>query len=190
MTPSEVCHPDESQDLTTMTIKELLIWGTGQIKKTSDSPALDAELLLSFALKKDKAFLYTYPENILSVITINKFKKLINLRAKHWPVAYLRNSQEFFGLNFYVDKKVLIPHSWTEALVMEAVEALKGKSGLKILDVGTGSGAIILSVAKTLGTKNKYFAVDISTKALAVAKKNAKRLGKGYLCPIRSAQKS
>jgi len=155
-----------------MTIREALNWSLKKLSN-SDSPSLDAELLLSFVLKKDKAFLFTYPEKILNSRQINLFKKLINLRAQNWPVAYLTHSRNFLRLNFFVNENVLIPRPWTEALVVKASEVLKNKSGLKILDVGTGSGAIIIGLAKLLGPKNKYFATDISAKALAVAKKNA-----------------
>jgi release factor glutamine methyltransferase len=157
-----------------MTIKQLLIWGAKQLKN-SDSPNLDSELLLSLVLKKDKAFLFTYPEKPLAKTQASAFKKLIKLRAKDWPIAYLTHTRNFFGLDFYVNENVLIPRPWTEGLVTEAVGTLKDRSGLKILDVGTGAGAIIVSLACALGKKNRYFASDYSAKALAIAKKNAKK---------------
>ena len=157
-----------------MTIKQLLIWGAKQLTN-SDSPNLDSELLLGLVLKKNKTFLFTYPEKSVTRIQTNSFQKLIRLRAQHWPIAYLTHSRNFFGLDFYVDKNVLIPRPWTEGLVAEAVGILKNRTGIKILDVGTGSGAIIVSLAHALGSRNQYFASDYSAKALPVAKKNAKK---------------
>ncbi len=157
-----------------MTINEALNSAAAKLKTKSTSPFLDAEVLLSFVLKQTRAHLFTYPEKILTKTQEKSFTKLVKMRLDHWPVPYLTHSRDFFGLNFYVDKNVLIPRPWTEALVTEAVRTLKNKTGLKLLDVGTGSGAIIISLAKSLGNKNKYFAADISAMALAVAKKNAK----------------
>lgn len=109
-----------------MLIKEALIWANNKLKNL-DSPQLDAEVLLSFILKKNKFFLYTHPEKKLSKLQLNKFKFLINKRKKNYPVAYLTNNKEFFGINFYVDNRVLIPRPETEILVEQAISLIKKK---------------------------------------------------------------
>lgn len=165
-----------------MKIRQALIWGIKNFKN-SKSSVLDAEVLILRSLKQKnkrtkeqitKSFLYTNPEFKLSQTIQKKFKKLIKKRAVGIPVAYLTHHKEFFGLDFYVDKNVLIPRPETELLVEEALKYVKKKK--KILDIGTGSGCIIIAMAvnsKPL-IDNKYYATDISQKALKIARKNAK----------------
>ncbi|OGF21082.1 protein-(glutamine-N5) methyltransferase, release factor-specific [Candidatus Falkowbacteria bacterium RIFOXYB2_FULL_38_15] len=147
-----------------MTIKQILI-------NTKNISPLDAEILLSFVIKKSKEFLYTYPEHKLTIGQIKNFKNLVNRRTKDEPVAYLTNHKEFYGLNFYVNKNVLIPRPETETLVEEIIENNKNKK-ITIADIGTGSGCIAITLAKFL-PKAKIHATDICKKALNVASKNA-----------------
>ena len=157
-----------------MKIRQALIWGAKNLNKFASS-ALDAEVLLVFVLKKDKTWLFSHLNIDLSAKLINKYKKLISRRKKGEPVAYITNHKEFFGLDFYVDESVLIPRPETELLVDEALKFRKKK--MKILDVGTGSGNIIISImvnSKQL-TDNRYYATDISSEALKIAQKNAKK---------------
>ncbi len=149
-----------------MTIRQSLSLWT-KIKKASQSPLLDAELLLAHVLKKPREFLYTYPEKKLTSAQYQNFKKLINKRAKYWPIAYLTGIKEFYGLDFIVNKDVLIPRPETE----ELVDLAKGKI---IVDVGTGCGNIAIAIAKKL-PQSKVIATDISKKALDVARENAKK---------------
>src|SRR3989338_1327093 len=163
-----------------MTIQEALKSAIDQLKSTSTSPSLDAEVLLAFVLKKDKKFLYMNPHKILGRTYVRTFKKLISRRIQGWPVAYLTGGKEFFGLKFKVNKDVLIPRPETETLVELVIKGLRGKGkGLRILDIGTGSGCVIISLAKNFTLNPEplplYFASDISKKALRVAKQNAKR---------------
>jgi len=161
------------------------------MNKKIKTAGLDAEVLLSFVLKKPKEFLYTHPKYELTKQQITRFKKLISRRSKGEPVAYLRNTKEFYGLDFYINKRVLIPRPETELLVEEVVESLKPRSrtfmvrrlmkgrlrdNTTIIDIGTGSGCIAISLAKHL-PKTKILATDISKPALAVAKKNARKQG-------------
>lgn len=134
---------------------------------------LDAEILLAFVLEKPKEFLYTHPEYKLTATQIKKFKKLVNCRKEGEPVAYLTNHKEFYGLNFYVDKNVLIPRPETETLVEEIIKDNKNKK-IVIADIGTGSGCIAIVLAKFL-PKAKIYATDICKKALNVATGNAKK---------------
>ena len=162
-----------------MTIHQLINLGIKKLNKTSPSAALDSEVLLSYVLKKPKEYLVVHMGNYVSPKQEKRFLTFINRRLLGWPVAYLTKSKEFYKLNLYVDKHVLIPRPETEGLVELVLNYLKVGSDqigkINILDIGTGSGNIIISLAKKLGTKHNYFASDISPKAIAVAKKNAKR---------------
>jgi release factor glutamine methyltransferase len=175
-----------------MKIRQALIWGVKNLNN-SKSSALDAEVLLVFVLKKEKTWLFSHLDDDLSSKLINKYKKLILRRKKGEPIAYITHYKEFFGLDFYVDKNVLIPRPETELLVEETLKYAKKKK--KILDIGTGSGCIIIAMAKTLShshsefisesnkmlkqvqhdKKIKYYATDLSNKALEIARKNAKK---------------
>lgn len=186
-----------------MTIQEAILIGTKKLKNlnASTSSSLDAEVLLSFALNKPKTYLITHANKKLSKKYIQTYIRLLNQRTKGKPVAYLTGHKEFFGLDFKVNKNVLIPRPETEELVELAINKITSSSFsrpriLRIVDIGTGSGNIIISIARSMMTKptsrtgrqaNKrplrsakaghameYFASDISKQALAVAKKNAK----------------
>ncbi|HYE22038.1 MAG TPA: peptide chain release factor N(5)-glutamine methyltransferase [Verrucomicrobiae bacterium] len=161
-----------------MTIKELLNLGINKLKKSdSTSPSLDAEVLLSFILKKPKEHLYTYSEKPVSTVDESRYFALLQDRSKSIPIAYLIGKKGFYEGEFIVNEHVLIPQPRTENLITAILEALNGRANLSILDLGTGSGAIIISVAKKLGPSNTYFASDISAEALKVAKRNAKNHG-------------
>jgi release factor glutamine methyltransferase len=144
------------------------------------SPELDGEVLLSFVLKKPKEYLFAHPKKQVDPKSEKAYLRLINNRLLGWPVAYLTKHKEFFGLDFYVDKNVLIPRPETEGLVELVLGSLKIENRkLKILDIGTGSGCIIISLAKSLynlqpKTYNLFYASDISRQAIKIARKNAK----------------
>jgi release factor glutamine methyltransferase len=163
-----------------MRIKQALSLSTKKFLKFSTSPALDAEVLFSFVLKKEKAYLYSSPEKNLTKKQAKKFKSLVIQRTKGMPIAYLAGRKEFLGLEFLINRNVLIPRPETETLVEIILKQIKNKKDLNILDVGTGSGCIIVSLAKKLFAhsrelENRYLASDISHKAIGVAKKNAKK---------------
>lgn len=144
-------------------------------------PPLDAELLLSHTLKKPREFLFAHPEKKLTKNQIVKFNNFSKRRAKGEPIAYLLGKKEFYGLEFLVNKNVLIPRPETELLVEATLRGIMNKeSGIKnIVDVGTGSGNIIISIVKNIPAKIRkkinFYATDISEKALRVAKKNARK---------------
>jgi len=139
-------------------------------------PRLEAEILLSAILKKPREFLLAHGERKLTASQISNFKLKISRRLGGEPVAYLTGHKEFYGLDFYVNKNVLIPRPETELLVQEAAKLITRNSKLvTLVDVGTGSGCIAITLAKL--TKQKLMAIDISKKALAVAKQNAKLHG-------------
>ncbi len=158
-----------------MTIKQALILATNKLNKPSPSPSLDAEVLLCFVLKKSKEFLHTHPESKLTAAQLKKFSDYIKRRAKNEPIAYIIKTKEFYGLDFYVDKRVLIPRPETELLV-DTILSLQTPYSDKciIADIGTGSGCIAVTLAKQL-PKAEIMATDISKKTLLVAKKNAKK---------------
>lgn len=161
-----------------MTVKEILSRATLHLEeKKIDTPRLDAEILLAYVLNCRRLKLYTDAEKILTDEEISRLKKLIERRAEKIPVAYLIGTKEFMGLNFVVTPEVLIPRPDTEILTQCAIEFLQDFDGEKIFaDIGTGSGAICISVCKFV--KNSFaVAVDISEKSLEVAKFNAEKFG-------------
>ena len=134
---------------------------------------IDSELLLGKVLNKGREYLFlNYKEN-LSDELIKNFESLLKRRKKKEPVAYILNSKEFWKNNFYVDQNVLIPRPDTEVLVEEIMKLYGKQKKLSILDVGTGSGCIIISILKER-QKFRATAIDISKKALNIAKYNAK----------------
>ena len=151
-------------------------------ERGSRSPRLDAELLLSYSLGfKSRVELYTNFDRPLTEEEVENYRKLIVRRAKGEPVAYITGRKEFFGFSFKVERGVLIPRPETELLVEVVYERIKDKEGLKIVDVGTGSGCIAISLCKLTKNKHEIIGVDISEKALKVAKENAKNLS----CPVK-----
>lgn len=158
-----------------MATKEILIWGTKELKKNNVSePEKSAEFLLRQVLGWDKAKLIASSDYELSTKQETKFREFIERRKKHEPVWYITGKIEFYGLDLEVNQNVLIPRPETEFLVEEVLNAVGRKTNLKILELGTGSGAISLALTSKL--KTKIFASDISKEALVVAKKNANKL--------------
>lgn len=135
----------------------------------------DKELILAHVLNKSRAFILAHSDYKLSKNEQNSFNRLIHRRLKGEPLAYVLGEQEFYGLPFKVNKHVLIPRPETEQIVEQITNNKQQTTNSIIIDVGTGSGAIIVSIARNLKNKNaKFFAIDISSKALVVAKQNAK----------------
>ena len=136
---------------------------------------LDAELLLANIMNVPREYLLTNRDVIISQKNKYEFQKAIARRAKREPVAYITKKKEFWSLNFIVNNNVLIPRPETEIIVEQVVTRFKEKGSLNILDIGTGSGCILLSILKEL--KNSYgTGIDNSLKALNIAKKNSKKL--------------
>ncbi len=149
-----------------MTIFQVLSQATKKLKSSKiPSAALDAEILLSFTLKKEREYLFSHPEHKLTPIQIKKYNALIGRRIKYEPVAYLVGKKQFFGLDFYVNKDVLIPRPETELIIEEAAKIAK-KEMLIIIDVGTGSGCVAVALAK-VASGNQIYAVDIAAEVKA-----------------------
>ena len=158
------------------TVLRLLEWTTGFFQKQgSESPRLDAEILLAHARDCARIELYTAFQEVPSEEQRVAFRELVRRRGEGTPVAQLVGYREFYSLRFRVDDNVLIPRPETEHLVIEALDCAKAMSGqaeLHIADIGTGSGAIAVCLAKNL-PNSKLVAVDQSPAALEIAKWNA-----------------
>ena len=159
-----------------MIINSLIKQGSKILKKQNiDSHQIDAELLLSKAIRKDRVFLLTNDEYKVSQKETSDYLNFILRRKHHEPLSYIIKRKEFWSLGFNVNHNVLIPRPETETIVEQVVRRFKGKGSLNILDIGTGSGCILLSILKEL--KNSYgTGIDKSFKALTIAKKNSRKL--------------
>ena len=156
-----------------MTIRELFNTYMEELSHISDTPKLDIEILLSKALGDvDRLYIHLNLHKELTKEQLDSFNEMIQDRLKGRPIAYIVNNREFMGLDFYVEEGVLIPRPDTEPLVEEVIELVKGKENLKIVDIGTGSGAITVSLAKYIKDCQVY-SLDISDKALSIGLKNA-----------------
>jgi release factor glutamine methyltransferase len=146
--------------------------GTELLKKGGISvPRLTAEVLLSFATKQDRSYLYAHPEQQLREVEWIHYGRYLHERLKHKPTQYITHVQEFYGRDFYVSPDVLIPRPETEHLVEASLPF--SRYGM-VVDVGTGSGAIAVTLA--LETGARVIAVDSSAAALSVAERNAEKL--------------
>lgn len=168
------------------TVGRLLQWTTDFLKqKGADSPRLDAEVLLAHALGRQRIMLYVAFGEEVPEEQRAKFRDLVKRRGAGVPVAYLLGEKEFFSLPFEVTPATLVPRPETEALVVEAAEAIAAmrRSGEiaerttpRVADVGTGTGCLAVTIAKQVEGA-VVTATDISSDALAVAKRNAERHG-------------
>ncbi len=154
------------------TTLSLLNWSTEHLaSKGFESPRLTTELLLTNVLKCSRIDLYTNYDRPLMSDELAQFKALFKRRLAHEPVQYILRETEFMGMRFIVDTRVLIPRPETEVLVEQVVKLSKQFSSLKILDVGTGSGNIAISLAKYTDHCD-VDAIDVSQEALEVAQHN------------------
>ncbi len=158
-----------------MDIQSSLSWAKENLQGISQTASLDSEVLLAYLLRQTKEYLLTHPEKRLNKKFIQDYRNLVSRRAKGEPVAYLINHQEFFGLDFYVDHRVLIPRPETEALVEDVLEICSKNPQIKhIVDLGTGSGCIAIVLAKNL-SQSQVWALEISEDALRIADINVKK---------------
>lgn len=165
------------------TVGRLLAWTTDWLRsRGSESPRLDAEVLLSHVRGCPRILLYTAFDQVVGDQERSRFRELVKRRGAGEPVAYLVGSKEFFSLDFAVSPAVLVPRPETEGLVVRALDLCKQRpreaSAPRIIDVGTGSGAIAITLAKRLSA-GEITATDLSDAALAIARDNASRHGVG-----------
>ena len=156
-----------------MNILELLNQGSKELNLNNiKTHILDSEILLSKILNKSREKILLNPKQEVKLEDTIKFKKLIKRRSLKEPVAYILNEKEFWSRNFYVNKSTLIPRPETELMVDKLIKIFKGKA-INILDIGTGSGCILLSLLLEL--KNSYgLGIDISRDTVKIATHNAK----------------
>ena len=159
------------------TVGRLLTWTTDWLTtKGSESARLDAEVLLAHVRGCQRILLYTAFDTPVSDAERARFRELVKRRGDGEPVAYLVGNREFFSLPFAVSPAVLVPRPETEGLVVRVIDLCKPLTASRIIDVGTGSGAIAVTLAKHL-PRARLVATDISPAALAVARENAARHG-------------
>ena len=164
--------PDES-----WTVLRLILWSAGYLADRGvERGRLDAEHLLAHALGTTRLQLYLQHDRSLGPDELAAFKPLLLRRARREPLQYVTGRAAFRGLELAVDRRVLIPRPETEVLVDAVLEGCRGRSGLKALDVGTGSGCIALSLLGE-GPFRRVVATDLSADALAVAAANAAATG-------------
>jgi release factor glutamine methyltransferase len=175
-------HPKSGS--TPWNIVKLLKWTTSYFKSHGiDSPRATAEILLAHILKLKRIDLYLRYDQPLCSDELTRFKALIKRRVNREPVAYIVGVKEFWSMDFIVTSKVLIPRPETECLVEAAISVLQQNSkqnakdkSRRVLELGTGSGAIILALASQC-TEHLFFASDRSLQAVALAQENAGRHG-------------
>ena len=159
-----------------MKIQSAIIEGTDILKdKFILSAQLDTEILMAKALDKNREYIILNHEKVLNNKNLEYFKKLVKERATRKPIAYLLNKKFFWKSEFYVNNNTLIPRPDTETIIEQALKVTKNKNYLRILDIGVGSGCILLSILKE--KRNFYGSgIDISKKSLEISKINAKKL--------------
>ena len=159
-----------------MNIENILNEGINILQKNKiANPQLDSEILLSDSIKRDKKHIILNPKEILNSEQLVKFKSLIERRKKGEPIAYLINKKEFWKDEFFVNKDVLIPRPDSELIIEQVLKIYLKDIQLQVLDIGTGSGCILLSILKE---RSNFYGtgIDISKKSINVSKFNAKQL--------------
>jgi release factor glutamine methyltransferase len=159
-----------------MNIHSAVIEATNVLKdKSILSAQLDSEILMAKALDKDREYIILNHDKVLNNESLEYFKKLVSERATRKPIAYLLNKKFFWKSEFYVNQNTLIPRPDTEIIIEQILKLTKNQHCLKILDIGVGSGCILLSILKE--KKNFYgTGIDISKNSLEISRLNAKKL--------------
>jgi len=159
-----------------MNIRSAVIEGINILKdKSILSAQLDIEILMAKVLNKNREYVILNHDKVLNRENLEYFNKLVHKRATRKPIAYLLNKKLFWKSEFYVNKNTLIPRPDTEVIIEQILKVVKHKNYLKILDIGVGSGCILLSILKE--KKNFYgTGIDISKNSLEISRLNAKKL--------------
>jgi release factor glutamine methyltransferase len=158
-----------------VSIEKALLDATTRLSDASESPRLDAELLLARSIDMPRSYLFAHPEDSLDNAAIGRLEQTLERRINGEPMAYITGIKEFWSLELFVSPATLVPRPETELLVDIALREIPRKSDWTILDLGTGSGAIALAIA-TERTLCQLTAIDVSADALAVARENARQL--------------
>ena len=159
-----------------MNIQSAIVEGANILKDRSILSAhLDSEILMAKALGANREYIILNNDKVLKEKNLKYFKKLVQERASRKPIAYLLNKKFFWNSEFYVNKNSLIPRPDTEIVIEQVLKLTKNKNKLSVLDIGVGSGCILLTILKE--RKNFYgTGIDISKNSLSICKKNAKNL--------------
>lgn len=157
-----------------MNIADARTWLINELNSVSPSPGVDADCLLINALGQQRAWLYAHPESELSAAQSRQLGAELGKRKTGYPIAYLIGRQEFWSLELLVSPEVLIPRADTETLVEKALAFIPARENWRILDAGTGSGAIAAAIASER-PHCQVVAVDMSKEAVAMATENARR---------------
>jgi release factor glutamine methyltransferase len=155
-------------------ISTALADGTERLRSTSDSPMLDAELLLARAIDVPRTYLIAHPEDTLDPAAVERYFTAIERRSGGMPLAYISGEKEFWSMTLIVSPDTLVPRPETEVLVDHALQRIPSAESFAVLDLGTGSGAIALAIARERPNCD-ITATDVSDAALAVARENANR---------------
>ena len=151
---------------------------TERLSQVSESPRLDAEILLCRTIDMPRSYLFAHPEDELDDITLGRFEEVLQRREDGAPMAYIMGVREFWSQEFAVSPATLVPRPETEILVNLALCEIPRDAEWRVLDLGTGSGAIAVSIACERPL-SQVTAVDVSEKALLVAQENARALAQG-----------
>ena len=157
-----------------MKIDTALADGTERLRGVSDSPMLDAELLLARALDVPRTYLVAHPEDSLDPAAVERFFSSVERRSDGLPLAYISGEKEFWSMTLFVSPDTLVPRPETEVLVHQALQRIPDGESFAVLDLGTGNGAIAMAIARER-SNCRITATDISDAALAVARENANR---------------
>jgi len=157
-----------------MLVNEAIAFAEQELKRSNNlNSRLDSEILVSHLINVPREIIHSKLKENLPSNKTEELQKLVNRRAKKEPIAYILNNKEFWSTNFYVDRSVLIPRPETEVLIDLILSHINNKNNyFSILDIGTGSGCILISLLKEL-IKAKGIGVDKSSKAIAIANKNS-----------------
>ena len=157
-----------------MLVNEAIAFAEQELKRSNNlNSRLDSEILVSHLINIPRESIYSKLKENLPSNKTEELQKLVSRRVKKEPIAYILNNKEFWSTNFYVDRSVLIPRPETEVLIDLILSQINNKNNyFNILDIGTGSGCILVSLLKEL-TKAKGIGIDKSSKAIAIAKKNS-----------------
>lgn len=158
-----------------LTIADALADAVASLQTVSDSPRLDAELLLSRAIDVPRSYLIAHPEDTLDPSALARFRIAVAKREQGTPMAYITGEKEFWSMTLMVSPATLVPRPDTEVLVEHALGHIPRRAEYRVLDLGTGSGAIALAIAKERPLCN-VVATDVSADALATARENARQL--------------
>jgi release factor glutamine methyltransferase len=161
-----------------LSIRHYLDDGTAILRAVSESPRLDAELLLGMVLRRPRSFLHAWPERELSPEQAGQYEELLRRRFSGEPIAYMTGIREFWSMPLRVAPAVLIPRPDTELLVERALLRLPQDEALRVLDLGTGSGAVALAIARER-PRAEVIGVDVSQAALEIARDNARLMQVG-----------